>query len=347
MPLSALEKVWQFDVNRTQAATGAVLTTSRQLWRGIKNRLIAFPILPWTVRYSCDSVAAGTVGDGVDRWAADTNLVWASADASGVRSWIVLRNTDGVEILIECRNPTITVGKGLRIVMSPAAHFTGGSTTTRPTATDEMVILNGDSPTPGGPGMGNANHSGDRAYAYHLLHSTDGLVTMVVICHAGNATGFWYFGRASQPVTGWTMPVLGAVWGDDGIPPIAGPSIDIMHMGTLSDATNPHALIRQGSTNGKIYATCEAFGTGSLGTSSPTIREILVANEISGTWQLPRIGLASRATGVRGVHGRLFDVSWAPEVRQTGEGYPNDGTRTRMTFGDILIPWNGSVAVAA
>lgn len=348
MPLSAFEKTWQFDANNVQAATGAVLTTHRQLWLAIKNAMLGFGTLPWTVRYSCTSVVAGAAGDGVDRWSAVGDLVWATADTGTARSWIVLRNTDGCELLLECRNNSTTTGKGLRIVFSPASGFTGGSTTTRPTATDEIVLTDGASSTSGGVGVGSPGQTTDRAYAYHLLHSTDGLVTMVVICHNGNATGFWYIGRISQPVSGFTKPVMAAVWSDAATTPIAGPNIAQMVEGVNSEAACPHAGFRHGATNGRFYATAEACGDGSnaAASSEPVVRNVAVANEISGQWQVPQIGLTSLTSGVRGTHGRLFDCGWVSEAgKATGERYPSVAPFTAVVIGDVLIPWSNAAGV--
>ena len=200
MPLSALEKTWQFSVNHAQTATGTVLTTDRTIWLGIKNTLITFGTLPWQVRYSCDGTTAGSVNDLVDRWSTISNLVIATADTGTARSWIVLRNTDGVEILLECRNSATNNMKTLRVVVSFSAHFTGGTTTQRQTATDEIVLTNADVSNSANVGMG-ASSSTDRAFAWHVLHSTDGLVTMIVFCNGGNTGGYWYIGRASQLLT--------------------------------------------------------------------------------------------------------------------------------------------------
>lgn len=353
MPLTALEKTWTFDVNNTIAASGTNQTTMRNLWLAIKNALVGLATLPWVVRYSCDSVVAGAANDLVDRWDANTDLVWATQDTgTAARSWIVLRNTDGVEILLECRNSASTTsGRQLRMVMSPSAHFTGGTTLTRPTATDEVVLVNGDSANNSCMGAGNGGNTTDRAYAFHVIHSSDGLVTMVIICTLGFSYGFWYFGRLSLPVTGFTLPVVGCAWGEGDATPAfdGGCSYANMMEGTDSDGTNPHAAFRHGGNNGRLYAVCEAFGSGTntANSSEPLGRNLIVANEISGQYQLPQIGMASLTSGLRGEHGRLFDVVWVPEARATAEHYPDDGSRTRAVFGDILVPWDGSAAIAA
>jgi hypothetical protein len=346
MPLAALELTWQHDSNNLQAATGAVLTTHRQLWRLIKNAMLAFGTLPWTTRYSCDSVVAGAAGDGVDRWDSDADLVWQAAASGTARSWYVMRNTDGVEILIECRAQTTTSGKQLGIYMSPSAGFTGGTTTQRPTATDEQVLTTGDVNTQGHVGCGPASNTTDRAYAYHLWHSTDGLVTIVAICHAGNCSGLWYFGRVSQPIGGWTKPVVGAVWGEGSTPPVAISYTETVDR--VSDATNPRTGARFNATSAPWYCATLGFGNGSVGGTEPGGRQILVANEISNEWEHPQVTIGCAASGARGMaHGRLYDIRFVSAGRTTGDTFPDDGSRTRVVMGPFILPWDGSVPVAA
>lgn len=59
MALPTKAKTWQYNVNQAVALQGSIIATSRRLWRTIKNSLIGFATLPWTVRGSSDSVAAG------------------------------------------------------------------------------------------------------------------------------------------------------------------------------------------------------------------------------------------------------------------------------------------------
>lgn len=347
MPLPSLEKTWQYDVNNTVAASGTALTTERTVWLQIKNALLAFGTLPWTVRYSCNSTVAGAAGDGVDRWAAITDLVWQTADTGTARSWIVLRNTDGMEILIECRNTSTTIGKGCRIVVSPSAHFTGGTTTTRPTATDEMILTSGADSTNGCVGFGNIGSATDRSWVWHMLHSTDGLVTMVVICSGGTCGGFWYIGRASQPVTGWTNPQVAGVWGDNSSPGNMS-GYETMLDRVQSDASDLKAQGRFPTQNAPFFCTSLAMGSGATGGCEPAGRNILVANEITNEWELPQVGIGCQTSGSRGMaHGRLFDVRWISTQRANADDLPAAGTRTRAVFGNLVIPWDGSVPLAA
>ena len=145
--------------------------------RTVKDALIAFASTPWTMRYSCNSVTAGAAGDGVDRITTNANLVWASAGSA--HSWIVLRQTGiatNFELLLSCENAHAS-GTTLMIVVSPAAGFTGGTTTARPTATDE-VVLNAAAVAWAASAV--------TALRWHLQQSTDGQCTRIITCAAGS-----------------------------------------------------------------------------------------------------------------------------------------------------------------
>lgn len=346
MPLSALEKTWQFSVNHAQAATGTTLTTDRTIWLSVKNVLLAFGTLPWTTRYSCNGTTAGAAGDGVDRWSTIADIVIATADTGTARSWYVLRNTDGVEILLEARNSSTNNMKILRVVVSFSAHFTGGTTTSRPTATDEVVLAAADVSANAAVGLGPTSAT-DRAAAWHVLHSTDGLVTMLVFAVAGNLGGYWYIGRASQPVTGWTNPQVAIIGAESTGPPNTSAYSELLDR-LNAGATSLKMAGRFPSGNNQIFCTSIGFGTGSASACEPGGRRILVANELSNEWELPQVGIACDVSGSRGMaHGRLFDTRWISTTRVSGDDLPSGGTRTRAVFGNLVIPWNGTVPVAA
>lgn len=345
MPLPALDLTYQFSVNNVVAAQGTALATSRALLFAIKRALTLFSTLPWVVRYSCNGTVAGTVNDGVDRWITEADLVFSTA--SSAKSWIVLRNADGLEMMIECRSAGSN-GRNLAVAISASAHFTGGTTTTRPTATDEMVLIDGLSAAQSAWGQGTSGSSTDRNYAWHVLHSTNGLVTQIIICYNNNATGFWYLGRVSQPVTGWTLPVMGAIWADGASTPVSGAHYNEMADGNNTDVGNQHAMARFPAGNAKVFATAIAFGTGSSNTADYSGRRVTTVNEVSSEWELQQVGIGCAAPGFRGMsHGRLYDVRWASTGTPTGTDFPADATRVRATFGNIVVAWNGSVPITS
>ena len=139
---AAPTRTWQYDRNNSVAASGSALTDHRQVLKDIIDALLAFATAPCTCLGSSDSTTAGL--DTVNRLDALAKFVW---DAPGnAHSWIVLKQTalsstgQGWQLLISCENADAN-GKVLTVYHSVSAGFTGGSTTDRPTATDEQAIL--------------------------------------------------------------------------------------------------------------------------------------------------------------------------------------------------------------
>jgi len=198
MALPTLVKTWQNSCNNAQLALGSGLTDNRTVLLAIKNALIGFGTQPWTVRYSCSSTVAGTAGDGVDRWTAIANLVWATAGTA--HSWIVLQQTglaSGYQLIISCEGASAT-GSIVTLVVSPSAGFTGGSTTARPTATDENVIASAQTWT----------SASDISNRWTVQQSTDGQCTRVLLCSNATVQCVWGIDKLQNPTTGFTLPVV-------------------------------------------------------------------------------------------------------------------------------------------
>ena len=111
---------------------------------------------PWTVNYSCDGSTAGSVGDGVDRWTTTfTEGKLVVANEGTAHSWMVLKSANGIGssnggkgplyLLIVLNNGGNGLGSGAQFVqiLISRAGFTSGSTTARPTATDELNLNQG------------------------------------------------------------------------------------------------------------------------------------------------------------------------------------------------------------
>ena len=344
MVLPALDKTWQFNVNNVRTGTVA-LDDSRAVLRGIKNRFIGFASNPWVVDYSCNSTVAGTPGDGVDRWAADTDLVFQSADTGTARSWIVLRNpVTTMELLIECRSSTTSTGRGIRVVVSPSAGFTGGTTTSRPTATDELILYAGDINSTWGWGTISSNTVVNSVY--HVFHSSDGQVTYVVICIGSRATGFWCFGRPIDPPAGWTNPQIAIMSG--GTATLGPSSLGLYYTDLFFNGTNTAFIARTNSVagGGTCYITTEALRTSAVA-SSPVSQNLLVVNELTSEWEVYPCNITCITPGSRGRVGRLADLRYVSEALTSGDTAPGDGSRTRAVFGNVMFPWNGTVPIVS
>ena len=109
----------------------------------------------YTVAGSCD----GTTGamDGVDRWSTFSNATTRGANASSAQSWIVLRDGNGVHILLSYLGATDDI---CLMAFSPGAlYVVAGTTTFKPTAADETNFT-----AAAGLSMLNNTTSGDRVW---------------------------------------------------------------------------------------------------------------------------------------------------------------------------------------
>lgn len=187
-----------------QGALGTNPLTTKRVKRLVKDALKANG---WPIGYSCDSVAAGTVGDGIDRIDADADIVGAAP--GNPHSWWLHLPPSGSglgQILVDNDSTADSGGASGSMYWSPAAGFTGGSTTARPTATDEQEISSTTNLY--------ATSNGD--YNVHLWTCTDPgreAVRLAVICSATAAGPVALFSleKASSAPAAWSPPVL-AIW---------------------------------------------------------------------------------------------------------------------------------------
>jgi len=199
MTLPTVTKTWIFNVNNAQAAQGSVQLCNQVLMLALVNALIASG--KWAVYYSCNSTAAGTPGDGVNRWAGAANLVWNSAGSA--HSWMVLKNTSlaagNYQLLLDLFDPSNFY---LTARYSNNAGFTGGSTTAAPTATDQASLV---------VGAGWGQLTVNAALRWSVEVSTDGQCTRVICASQGVARSLWLIEQLGSPETGITYPTAGYI----------------------------------------------------------------------------------------------------------------------------------------
>lgn len=327
MALPTLVKTWQFDVNSVRPAADTILATYQNLLWDIKESLKGFGTLPWTVVGSSNSVAAGL--DGTDRWTAATNLVWHNAGSA--HSWIVLKQTglaSNFQLLLDCDANGGGSGSAtsLRILVSYSAGFTGGTTTARPTATDEHQL---------GLASWCTGTTTPFSSAVHVMQSTDGQGTRVFIARNNLVSTFWAFERLATPATGWSIPVVSFVRG------ATNTTTDAPTYAVFNDAANGY--FRHGSTNYTGYITSEGSITSMLGEQFN-----VYPNDIDGFWPFFPMGFASTTVGARGRHGALVDMYWGvQDALVNGTSFPNDGTKQWVQLGHMVFPWNGTSPLVA
>lgn len=312
MALPSLAKTWQYNRNNTVAAQGSATATNRRLMRSLKNALVGFGTNPWTLRYECDSVTAGTAGDGVTRWSADANLVGNSAGSA--HSWTVLQQTGIGSSFQMCIDLTAATLQTATIVFSASAGFTGGTTTARPTATDEQVVVSGSSWGGG---------SADQQYRWSINQTTDGQCTRIITAAIGALVSVWVIDKLTSLVTGWTVPYCSLIY--------AGATPTLTNITTTGRA-------RVGSVNATLQIVTEGT-TAATGPADVTWGNI--ANEVDSSWPFYFAGVAGTTAGARGRLGNFQDLWLGSGSVATGDGYPVTGTNEFIQVGSLIFPWGG------
>jgi hypothetical protein len=353
MALPTLVKDYQVIANQTIAGDATIDSGTnshrdrRNLMMAIKNQLVASgtsdvgptpggAITPWVVEYSCDGSTAGSAGDNVDRWTdANTDLIWNTS--GNAHSWMVLSQAGlGIEICIDLiQNSNSNDGAELIFVVSAGAGFTGGSTTARPTATDELWLRDTNAWGSG------ANGGGAHDYVWHMWRSEDGEATALVIHYADNPLGFWYFGAPQSPSSGWSgTQFIATVMGENSdTTQVLNPddfylaaSMRTYRSNRLSTA-NPYNITT-------LYLSADTFGGGDF------MGEFTVDNDITGEYALGVMGLVSLESNFRGRMGSVFDLYWGQNVLgQPFDTYPSGGAKNWVQFGAFVFPWDGATPV--
>jgi hypothetical protein len=325
MALPTLEKTWQYNVNQPLGGQGTATQDCYHALITLKNSLKTFALSPWTVWGSCGKVLGQTWtvdnGGGTDHWTAVNTL--DSNTVGNPRAWIVLRQTGlGTNCAI-CIDLLCPYGPGYgyygTVVFLPTGVGTNGSTTTRPTAADEIVLTS----TYWGAG-------GTCIGKLHVMQSTDGECTRILLCRSDTVTGAWIFDKVKDPVAAWTVPVLCFFSGNYDL------SYPLSYT-NCNDLTS-YAFGYIGSTICKFYITSEGYVDSMSGErwTSP--------DEDSGAYSMCPMGLACPTVPHRGNRkGTIYDLWWGTTATASRTTYPADATRQFANFGQFIFPWNGTI----
>jgi len=352
MALPSLDKTWRFQVNNfVPSDTGGTTDTddfnnaTRRMLFGIKEALIgngswtdstggaaAAPTTNWTVPLSSGIVTGAPAGD---NWAGITDLRNEDSTAN-LRSWIVFHNTAlAIYLLIDCVGFNGNYGSAMTFYIAQTA-FTGGTGTARPTSTDEILVRNGfdsgTANTAGWWGKGNNQNNANNC-VWHVMRSTDGECTRVVINQDRANLGFWIFDKPKDPVTGWTNPHVAITYQNSNSDTSESMTSAIWH------DTNPLRSNHPAGSAMFLYMCTEGFST-SIVTDSFTAGR----NQIDGSYPLSEIGLVSITATVQGRHGRLFDIWYGP-ITANNKAVPSDNAKTFWQFGEFVFPWNTTTAL--
>ena len=332
-----IQKTWEFDLNGLVLQNNTVANGAhqdrRELILAIKEVLInngnTTFTSPWTVVSSSNASTAGAA----DNWNSLSDITWRDEDSTGTPfSWIVLRQT-GIsatfELLIALESDTVT-DDGSQIYASVAqAGFTGGNTTTAPTATDERVLRDDDGTSAGHWGSG-ADGTSPGNYRYHIMMSSDGDCTRVLMFTDTIVTGLWLFDVPDNPVSGWTNPYVAMIYGENNS------STNICSYETWNETATARG--RYSGADTTMFFSSEGLANALLG-------EFFLANQLDNTWIATEMGVASQTSTFTGIMGSMFDLWWGAGFNAsegTGRYYPETGTKLYVQVKDMIFPWDGS-----
>jgi hypothetical protein len=352
MALPTVAKTWRFNVNNKRA------TTSNLFWHqalmfNLKDILINnSPILAWdtpptgiwTVDHSCDGSTAGTPADGIDRWVTTANLVWdRPADA---HSWIVFNtgmNGGLGQVLIDLDNDNnSSVGaepESIDVRISPGGLFTGGTTTARPTASDELPgeITRGQT---AGAWAGLQTATG-LDIGYHVMMSADGAEMRIFMHRTNVCFSMWAFGESVDGPAGAAHNLWGSIWSTAQSTPTE--ALNMVQTSGWFHGSNSGVIRGIGSLQRPVYLDyIHQSGNQSLwkntivpGIGDETLGEA-VFGEIS-MWD-------TDSAGNRGPKGRIQDMWVITDARTNGDTFPADGSRQFHKVGaNMVVPWSGAI----
>lgn len=289
--------------------------------------LTRFPLFPWQCLGSSDGVTAGM--DGVNRWLTSANLVNVAWPSSSPRSWIVLKNpATGVSWCFHLQ-PNNTPGADAEMGISISSSFTGGSTTARPTAPDELFRSH------------DMLDSSTNPLLMCVWHTTDGLQTMMV-CQGQTFGGDdvmaqifqGFIHNVPKGVVSWPKPYwMGWAWlGRGGLDPhyISGNGSG---MGVWCPRPDTGAAFSSGP-----YLASEGHG------ADPICQAATVGDD--GKRHAASLNFFVASNGFTGFCGQWPDLlAWGRSEAEAwtngGNGNFPDASKKWVQIGRFMYPWNG------
>jgi hypothetical protein len=289
-------KTWQSVANQGQIGPNGSKLTDNQaiLWlvkRAFRGQETS-PTNPWTVSGSSSSSASGM--DSTDRWPNYVDLIWGT----GAHSWIVLRQptiATKFEVCFDLSNSNSSI---MTVVVSPNNGFgtvnggTDGSTSARPTATDEIIIHNNV--------VWNDNPGTFSTYGYKVCVSlsTDGTCTHTHVITNNYPVTTVIFAVPKNPLSSWTTPWIAGIKGSGGTSTSSARILDWNDTALLyfqPTTTSPIGNLFMGAA----FVNTTTWMETTAGQN---------ANSVSSNRAFNPITLISNTVGTRGVWGELHDL---------------------------------------
>lgn len=322
MALPTLSKNWEFSVNIAAASSTDDETDCDETILAMKDALtdgVTFTV-PWTVALSSD----GTTTDASDLWADIGDIVHAAAPTA--HSWIVLEAPSGFQLCFDT-GFTNSLPERWGVYYSPSGGFSGGSTTARPTASDEVELSSSTTaifPTTTFDSK------------VHCIMSDDGEETRLFVMVGGvTLLALITSELASADIPDPTFIHFASVGAGE-------------MLGTSGLWNNGVTRIVDGAAAVEARYTAECIMTSSSLSTFRAFASYTVANPWTSEFHIAPVGVGGPiGTSQQGKVGNVPDLWWGQQVNNTGDQYPAppDTPLQQFTqFGVFVVPWNGTVA---
>lgn len=304
------ELTWQYNVNQSVGSASTDTLACQSLMWGITSSLTGFALNPWTTHASSG-------------WGSSGALTWNTAGST--HSWTVLENArNGAQVLIDLNSATVYYAT---IKFSASGAFTGGSSTTAPTASDSVTIV--DAAAWGGPYDALTGK-------LHVWHDSTGGSSRIAFCRLGVVQMMVSVSHlTAQPGITWS-PAACVAWSG------------------YYDHTQPQATVakqltayaQNGYYSGAAITMSAAFETWG---STSNVHSRSTTMTTTSAWALGAItGLWSSAGKMAIPSGAscsaLPDVLIGSTTNATGSCYLNAGGEKKwLQLGCLVLPWNDSV----
>jgi hypothetical protein len=334
MPTPVLDKTYEFDVNHV------AISTITELMFQMKNKLIGNGATAFSNPPTVKSSSNASVANNSDNWNSASDITF-QAVFMGPRSWIVFSCPNvaaGLEVCWSCEDNPGGGANQWEVFYSDAAGFTGGTTTARPTAADEMNSYVGGSAAE----LDGFSTLATAPARLHVVQSTDGQVLHIWAYTAGVMLGYWGLHRPKNPAALWTQPWVAI---NSWYKYNSGNNAAQMTYAKMGGQGNKFAVTYAGGVLSIVRFSGEAYFTGGASTETMIGIAQTIPNELDpDEFPVLPIGLVSTTVGSRGRNGQLVDMFWGMQLLNTGDHFPNDASMGFVLLDDIIVPWAGPSA---
>jgi hypothetical protein len=291
-----------------------------------------------TVARSCGYYDAGGGAawhyGAADHWPDAASVRWKEGD--GKFGWVVLKNTNmhsggnGFQVLLALtRDRTLTYY--MTMAVSLEAGFTDGTETTRPTATDEVIVYNDEAwYSTAGAGYSQCPMS------LNIWYANDGTSFRVFGCGVAAEETYrtlnpWMFEKLVDAPTWLDKPVaFGAMW-----------------WRRTSMVGDPPASFR------RMFFCCDDLVAiqammsveGIYGLGPLTQHAACQVSDMGGSWPVFPVSVISIYPSVPGYIGKLVDFWAVPDALASGDYMPGDGSMAMAVVQDVLQGNDGTAVM--